>query len=75
MDFNSLNFRAIGVGLVLLFAITCISTLTIGVVVGRYVIPSSEKSVGHRCVCGCEETGQCKCPNCSVGCGFIEGKK
>lgn len=25
----------------------------------------------HRCTCGCETTGQCKCPNCSVGCGFI----
>jgi hypothetical protein len=23
------------------------------------------------CQCGCEKTGQCLCPNCSVGCGFL----
>lgn len=30
---------------------------------------------GHRCTCGCEKTGKCVCPNCSVGCGFIEEEK
>ena len=31
--------------------------------------------VPHRCTCGCEVTGQCKCPNCSVGCGFLPNTK
>src|SRR5690348_11934201 len=29
-------------------------------------------SAPHRCTCGCEVTGQCVCPNCSVGCGFLK---
>jgi hypothetical protein len=37
---------------------------------------SGQKTVvGHRCTCGCEETGQCTCPNCSVGCGFLPAPK
>src|SRR4051794_9804558 len=32
---------------------------------------STNKPMPRRCTCGCEETGQCSCPNCSVGCGFL----
>jgi hypothetical protein len=28
------------------------------------------KAKGHPCTCGCDQTGQCTCPNCNAGCGF-----
>jgi hypothetical protein len=31
----------------------------------------AREPIPQRCRCGCEQTGQCKCPNCSVGCGFV----
>lgn len=31
--------------------------------------------VPHSCVCGCVETGVCKCPNCNTGCGIPIPKK
>lgn len=57
--------------------LTSVGSSVLGVIIalvmlyflGPLVLPSGPQP--HPCTCGCEVTGHCVCPNCSVGCGFL----
>lgn len=61
--------------------------LIVGILPGAILVPMMRERSVHAlppkpgvpgpCGCGCATTGECLCPSCSVGCGFLPapGKK